>query len=85
MTPFWRNTLLVTFGLGGLYNYAPEAFNTEGGKHVITRYIVFNSSKRETTEERNVGHLALSIDSANERLLVQQAQRPKIYRYRNPR
>ncbi|KAF8070263.1 hypothetical protein FPV67DRAFT_1668136 [Lyophyllum atratum] len=78
--PFWRNTVLASLFAVAAYKYAPEP--TEDV--YLTRWIALYSPSREQWLDMAAKHTALSVESSETTLLVTNAKRPPVHRYRYP-
>lgn len=64
---------------------SPTSFSTVADKAdtpLITRLLAKYTPEAKTWTERNDKHLELTKDRAEERLLFQEAERPKVWRMR---
>ncbi|KAG5646313.1 hypothetical protein DXG03_003910 [Asterophora parasitica] len=78
--PIWRNTALAALVIAASYKYAPEP--TEDV--YLTRWIALYTTPREYWFEQAVKHTALSAADSDDTLLVTDAKKPPVYRYRYP-
>jgi hypothetical protein len=98
MNSTWRNTAIAT-ALGLIiYNTFPAppkratspstdpeyTTTTAASLPLFSRILARITPKAETWTERNEKHLKLTMEAADDRLLFQEAERPKIHRLRNP-
>jgi hypothetical protein len=97
MSPPWRNTLILVTASVLIYPYlpspqkysaspslSPEAHQNSDGP-LVTRLLAKYTPESKVWSERNDKHLELSAEKAEERLLFQEAERPKVHRMRYPR
>lgn len=69
------------------HSHSPTAKPNEAddeSKPFLTRYIAYHMPRESTWKQRNDKHLELSIKAAEDKLLLSDAQRPKIRRLRYP-
>lgn len=91
----WRNSILAAltlalfFRLNPIPSVAPpwsSSPNTKDDKEpyipYLTRYISFHMPQAGLWKERNEGHLELAKLAADDKLLFQEAERPKVRRMR---
>lgn len=69
---------------------SPDAFARASARDadetpLITRLIARYTTPASTWTERNDKHLELAKDAAEARLLFQEAERPRVWRWRNAR
>ena len=72
--------MLFGLAVAGFYNFAP----TPGEDAYLTRWIAHYKPQKELWENINFQHLLLSAKGSDETLLVTDAKRPPIHRYRYP-
>ncbi|GAA6058907.1 hypothetical protein JCM10212_002859 [Sporobolomyces blumeae] len=84
--PFWRRLSLAAIGLALYLRIAPSSDASEDGEPKeawLTRYIAYNlSPSAEKFRERNEKHLELAKQAADDKLLFQEAEKPRIKRLR---
>ena len=100
LSPPWRNTLILVTASILIYPYlpspskisqspslSPEAFAQTQSNDVpmVTRLLAKFTPESKIWSERNDRHLELSTEKAGERLLFQEAERPRVHRMRYPR
>ena len=99
LSPPWRNTLILITASILIYPYlpspskqslspslSPETFQSaSNGTPLVTRLLAKYTPEAKVTNERNDRHLELSTEKAGERLLFQEAERPRVHRMRFPR
>jgi hypothetical protein len=100
LSPPWRNTLILITASILIYPYlpspqkqsaspslSPEGFSksTTESTPLVTRLLAQNTTEAKIWSERNDRHLELSTEKAQERLLFQEAERPRVHRMRYPR
>lgn len=94
-----RNTLIFTALFALSYPYLPspsagsaspsvspdafDATSTSKDAPLITRLLAAYTPSAKTWTERNDKHLELVKDAAEERLLFQEAERTRVWRWRN--
>lgn len=63
-----------------------DAYSTSESKDLplVSRVLARLTTPASTWKERNDKHLELTIKAAEDKLLFQEAERPKIYRMRFP-
>ncbi len=97
-TPMWRNTLILTAVAVIAYPFLPsppskamspttsDSYSTSESKDLplVSRILAQITPAASTWTERNDKHLELSIKAAEDKLLFQEAERPKVYRMRFP-
>ena len=76
----WAYTVAAALATVAFYKYAPAP----GEANYITRYIEYYQTPRELWERINNHHLAISHDASEAKLLIDDAKRPPIHRYRYP-
>ncbi|KAJ9116325.1 hypothetical protein QFC22_004765 [Naganishia vaughanmartiniae] len=98
MTSTWRNTAIATVLALVAYNTLPSPpskptspstdpeYNTSTAAKlpVFSRILASVTPEAKTWTERNEKHLKLTMAAADDRLLFQEAERPRIHRLRNP-
>lgn len=100
MNATWRNTLILTALAVFAYPYLPsppsspsapstsEEYTTPAGTRdlpLVSRLLAQGTTPAATWTERNAKHLELTVQAAEDKLLFQEAERPRIYRMRFPR
>ena len=80
-TPFWRNTIILSFLGIGIYNLVP--YLDKDGSY-ITRYIQHYATPSDVWTRINQKHLELAMQTAQGQLLIRDAERPRVFRMRNP-
>ena len=78
--PFWRNTLIASLLLAAAYKYAPEP----GDDVYLTRWIALYTTPRDLWTELATKHTAMSLDLSETKLLLNDARKPLVHRYRYP-
>jgi hypothetical protein len=76
----WRNTALFSIVAVAAYKYAPEAAEDV----YLTRWIALYKSHRNLWLELNAAHTALEQDNSETNILLTDAKKPKVHRYRYP-
>ncbi|KAJ9097391.1 hypothetical protein QFC20_006215 [Naganishia adeliensis] len=98
MTPTWRNTAIATALALIIYNTFPSPpkhatspstdpeYTTRTAQTLpwFSRVLAQITPKAKTWTERNEKHLKMAMEAADDRLLFQEAERPRIHRLRNP-
>lgn len=98
MTPIWRNTAIATALAVIVYSTFPSpprvatspssdpSYTTSTAAHLplFSRVLAQMTPEAKTWTERNERHLELTREAAEDRLLFQEAERPRIHRLRNP-
>ncbi|KAI5123974.1 hypothetical protein M0805_006386 [Coniferiporia weirii] len=89
--PFWRNTFIAALGLFVVAKVTPSDLlsgsTTEDGGHEapwLTRVLSHYAPSVEEWKRVNERHLALSEESAQNMLVVQNAKPPAVLKYKNP-
>ena len=101
MSPPWRNTLILITASVLIYPYLPSpqkysaspsvspdqfsSTSTSSDAPWVTRQLAKYTPESKVWTDRNDKHLELSKEKAEERLLFQEAERPKVHRMRYPR
>ncbi|RXK34838.1 hypothetical protein M231_07900 [Tremella mesenterica] len=101
LSPAWRNTFILIAASLVIYPYlpspaktpaspstSPEAFSRtaqDSNAPLVTRLMARITPEAEVWTKRNDKHLELTKEMAEQRLLFQEAERPKIWRMRYPR
>lgn len=82
--PIWRNGVLLTLALALAYRVAPsDSLSTDSAEeNPITAYIAHHSPSPSLWKERADKHLQLAKIAADDKLLFQEAERPKVRRLR---
>ncbi|KAF9458444.1 hypothetical protein BDZ94DRAFT_1313276 [Collybia nuda] len=76
----WRNTFLASIVVVAAYKYAPEP--TEDA--YLTRWITLYGSPRTLWLELNAKHTAMEQANSEATILLTDAKKPKVHRYRYP-
>ena len=76
----WRNFIIFGLAVVGFYKFAPSP--TED--NYITRWIAHYKTPNKVWESINFNHLVMSAQGCDDVLLVTDAKRPPIHRYRYP-
>ena len=98
MTPTWRNTAIATTLAIIIYSTFPSppriatspssdpsyTTSTASALPLFSRVLAQITPEAKTWTERNERHLELTKNAAEDRLLFQEAERPRIHRLRNP-
>lgn len=98
MTSTWRNTAIATALALIIYNTFPSppkhatspstdpeyTTRTAQTLPLFSRILAQLTPEAKTWTERNEKHLKMTIEAADDRLLFQEAERPRIHRLRNP-
>jgi hypothetical protein len=98
MTPTWRNTAIATALALVIYNTFPSpparatspstdpeyATRTAQSLPWFSRVLAQLTPDAKVWTERNEKHLQMTREAAEDRLLFQEAERPRIHRLRNP-
>jgi hypothetical protein len=98
LTPVWRNTAIATALAVVIYSTFPApprvatspssdpSYTTSTAERlpVFSRVLAQITPEAKTWTERNERHLELTREAAEDRLLFQEAERPRIHRLRNP-
>ncbi|CCM00404.1 uncharacterized protein FIBRA_02434 [Fibroporia radiculosa] len=79
-SPVWRNFVLLGLAAAGFYKLAPAP----GDDTYLTRFIAHYSTPRDVWENIRFKHLLLTVEGSDDTLLVADAKRPPIHRYRYP-
>ncbi|KAK4698826.1 hypothetical protein P7C70_g7443, partial [Phenoliferia sp. Uapishka_3] len=81
--PIWRNLALGALAVALAYRLAPaSAPVTEENPHPITSYIAANMPAAGQWKANATKHLELAKEAADDKLLFQEAERPKVRRLR---
>jgi len=83
-TPFWRNTVILSFLGYGVYRFMPSRTSLDGKEGSLTSRIRNTLTPADTWKERNEKHLALSLEAAEAKHLTGSARRPLMPRTRYP-
>jgi hypothetical protein len=78
--PFWRNTVLASLLAVAAYKYAPEPTDDT----FLTRWIALYTTPRDQWLDMAAKHTAQSVDISEITLLVTNAKKPPVHRYRYP-
>lgn len=98
MTPTWRNTAIATGLALIIYNTFPSppahatspstdpeyTTRTAAALPWFSRVLAQLTPDAKVWTERNEKHLRMTREAAEDRLLFQEAERPRIHRLRNP-
>jgi len=76
----WRNTVLAGLAIAAFCKYAPEPSEDAA----LTQFMSFYTASRERLLEINAKHTALSQQTADDNLLLHDAKKPSVQRYRYP-
>lgn len=76
----WRNWVVAGLAAAAFYKFAPAP----GEETYLTRWIAHYSIDKSVWEHLNKKHLVLSAENQIENLIVADAQKPPVYRYRYP-
>ncbi|TFY55856.1 hypothetical protein EVJ58_g7984 [Rhodofomes roseus] len=79
-SPFWGRLALFGLGAVGFYKFAPSPDED----NIVTRVIAAYSTPREVWEKLSLKHLVQSVEVSDDSLLVADAQRAPVHRYRYP-
>ncbi|OBZ68131.1 hypothetical protein A0H81_11904 [Grifola frondosa] len=80
LTPFWRNFIIFSAGVVAFYKYAPAPSNDA----YLTRWISQYATPAEVLERLGYKHLLLSAEQSVDNLIMADAKRPPVHRYRYP-
>lgn len=81
--PFWRKLSLAAIGIALYLRIAPSSTEQEGEEPWLTRYIAYNlAPSAEKFKERNEKHLEAAKQYADDKLLFQEAEKPRVKRMR---
>jgi len=86
-TPFWRNVLIISVVGFAAYRFMPaDPFGYgEDFASSVHRYLRHHlHTPAQIYEERNIKHLELSLNAAKDKIVLEDAERPKIRRLRGP-
>ena len=87
-SPIWRNAVLGSLALVLYYRLAPTPKATpdspEAPTNFITNYLAHHRPEEGLYKSRNAKHLSLAKEAADDKLLFQDAERPKVRRMRYP-
>ena len=78
--PLWRYTILCSLVAAGAYKYAPEPSDDV----YLTRWIAMYTPPRGLWLDLNAKHAALQKDALETTLLLSDAKKAKMHRYRFP-
>ncbi|KZT63767.1 hypothetical protein DAEQUDRAFT_815457 [Daedalea quercina L-15889] len=78
--PFWKGLVIAGFGVVGFYKYAPGP----GDDTLLTRAIASYSTPAQVWEKLSYKHLLQTVEVADDSLLVAEAKRAPVHRYRYP-
>jgi len=79
-SPIWRNFVLFGLAVVGFYKFAPAP----GEDNVVSRTIAHYSTPGEVWERLTQNNLLLAVEASDDNLLVADAKRPPVHRYRYP-
>ncbi|KAI6000477.1 hypothetical protein EDD15DRAFT_2232436 [Pisolithus albus] len=79
-TPFWRNTILLSFAAIAFYKWAPRP----GEEAILTQWLAHHSTAAEFWARVNEQQLLRSQRMTVNTVLQTSAQRPGMVRYRYP-
>lgn len=79
-SPIWGYAMLCSLLAVGAYKYAPEPT----GDVYLTRWIAMYTSPRNLWLDLNAKHTALQQDISEGNLLLSDAKKPRVHRYRYP-
>ena len=79
-SPIWRNFVLFSLFVVGFYKFAPSP-NEE---NLVTKWLEHNATPREVWARLNLQHLRLTAESCRDRLIIAEAKKAPIHRYRYP-
>lgn len=79
-TGLWRNIVLAGLAAAAFYKFAP----VPGDETYLTKWIAQYSIPRETWNKANLTHLLLSVEGQQDTLVIADAKRPPVHRYRFP-
>lgn len=86
-SPIWRNAALFSLALVLYYRLSPTPAlkaDEEAPVSFITNYLAFHRPEENLFKARNAKHLDLAKAAADDKLLFQEAERPKVRRMRYP-
>ncbi|KAF8891661.1 hypothetical protein BD779DRAFT_1512339 [Infundibulicybe gibba] len=78
--PIWRNTVLLSLLAVGCYKYAPEPSEDV----YLTRWIAMYTAPRDLWLELNAKHTAMQQEVSDTTILLSDAKKPRVHRYRYP-
>jgi hypothetical protein len=97
MNPTWRNTLIAGTLSYLAYSFLPTPPSTPTSPSSSSTYnqpaedlpylsklLARITTPAEEWKRRNAKHLEQTVRSAEDRLLFQEAERPRVYRMKNP-
>jgi len=83
-SPIWRNTILTSLVVYGVYTYLPDPSDPDT-KNIVTKFI---AEKLKTPAETWMGinelHTKLCVYTAEGKQVSEAAQRPVMHRYKFP-
>lgn len=79
-SPIWRNAFVASLVAVAAYNYAPEP----GDKAYLSRWITFYQTSGETWLEMNARHTAKQQAASEQSMLLSDAHKEPVHRYRYP-
>jgi hypothetical protein len=81
--PFWRNLSLAAIGIALYLRIAPSTSTDDDSEPWLTRYIAHNlNPTADKFKERNEKHLEAAKQLADDKLLFQEAEKPRVKRMR---
>ncbi|GAA5876277.1 hypothetical protein JCM16303_007080 [Sporobolomyces ruberrimus] len=81
--PFWRNLSLAAIGLALYLRIAPSSDSDDSSEPWMTRYIAHNlAPSADKYKARNEKHLEAAKQLADDKLLFQEAEKPRVKRMR---
>ncbi|GAA6010321.1 hypothetical protein JCM11491_006266 [Sporobolomyces phaffii] len=81
--PFWRNLSLAAIGIALYLRIAPSTSSDDDSEPWLTRYIAYNlAPSADKFKERNEKHLEAAKQLADDKLLFQEAEKPRVKRMR---
>ena len=87
-SPIWRNAVLGSLALVLYYRLSPTPQATpdspEAPVSFMTNYLAYHRPEEGLYKSRNAKHLGLAKEAADDKLLFQDAERPKVRRMRYP-
>ena len=78
--PFWRRFVLATLGVVAFYKFAPAP----GEENRLTAALAEYSKPSAFWETLSLKHLMQTVEVSDGALLVGEAKRPPVHRYRYP-
>ncbi|GAA5831652.1 hypothetical protein JCM3766R1_004967 [Sporobolomyces carnicolor] len=81
--PFWRRLSLAAIGIALYLRIAPSSDSDNASEPWLTRYIAYNlAPSADKFKERNEKHLEAAKQLADDKLLFQEAEKPRVKRMR---